>query len=97
MGIFNDNMYTEEEVKRIKELYREIGWLLRDFEIEPEKTRSMWKHNYFKKGLFEEWEYKIMAREMTKSLQSWGYNYEIHFYQDEFFDVLYAVEANKND
>jgi hypothetical protein len=43
MGIFNDNMYTEEEVTRIKEIYRDIGWLIRDFVVLPPHLQKVWQ------------------------------------------------------
>ena len=96
MGIFNDNMYTEEEVKRIKEIYLDVGWLLRDFESTPYYLQKKWSHEYIK-NCFEKHEFKIIAKIMTERLQRYGYNYEVKYRDEEIFDELYVVEVKENE
>lgn len=96
MGIFNDNMYTEEEVTRIKEIYRDIGWLIRDFEELPVNLRGTWTHEYAASfHCFKEYEFEIIARELTKYFQYYGY--EAMYRKTENFDELYVVEVKAND
>ena len=98
MGIFNDGMYTEEEVTRIKELYRGIGWLIRDFVALPPHLQKVWSHKYaaFIPG-FENYEFKIIARELTKYFQASGYNYKVEYRGTDGFDELYVVEVKEDD
>jgi hypothetical protein len=96
MGIFNDGMYTEEEVTRIKEIYRDIGWLIRDFEEFPVNLRGTWMHEYAASfHCFKDYEFEIIARELTKCFQ--GYGYKAMYRKTEFFDELYVVEVEAND
>lgn len=98
MGIFNDNMYTEEEVIRIKELYRDIGWLIRDFEVLPPHLQKVWSHEYAAFiHCFEDYEFKIIARELTKYFQNNGYNYKAEYRKTNGFDELYVVEVKEDD
>ena len=98
MSIFNDNMYSEEEVKRIKELYREIGWLIRDFEVLPPYLQKIWSHEYVASiRCFEDYEFKIIACELTKYFQNNGYNYKMEYRKTNGFDELYVVEVKEDD
>lgn len=96
MGIFNDGMYTEEEVARIKELYRDIGWLIRDFEELSVDLRGTWMHEYAASfRCFKEYEYEIIARELTKYFRYYGY--KAMYRKTENFDELYVVEVEADD
>ena len=96
MGIFNDNMYTEEEVARIKELYRDIGWLIRDFQELPVDFRDTWTHKYAASfRCFKDYELEIIARELTKYFQYYGY--KVMYRKTENFDELYVVEVKADD
>ena len=96
MGIFNDGMYTEEEVTRIKELYRDIGWLIRDFEELSYNLKSTWSHEYANfLHCFKDYEFQIMARELTKQFKHYGY--EAKYRKTESFDELYVVEMEEKD
>ena len=98
MGIFNDDIHSEEEVKRIKELYQEIGWLIRDFEVLPRHLQKVWSHEYASfLHCFEDYEFKIIARELTKCLHNNGYNYKVEYRKADGFDELYVVEVKKDD
>lgn len=93
MSIFNDGMYTKEEVEKIKEIYLDVGWLLRDFESTPYYLQKKWSHEYIKKNCFEKYEFEIIAKIMTEHLQQHGYDYEVKYKDGEIFDELYLVEA----
>lgn len=96
MGIFNDGMYTEEEVTRIKEIYRDIGWLIRDFEGSSANRRETWTHEYAASlHCFKEYEFEIIARELTKCFQDYGY--KAMYRKTEIFDELYVVEVEVDD
>ena len=98
MGIFNDNMYSEEEVKRIKEIYLDVGWLIRDFEVLPPCLQKSWSHEYATfLHCFEDYEFKIIARELTEYFQDNGYNYKVEYRKTDSFNELYAVEVKKED
>ena len=97
MGIFNDNMYTEEEeVTRIKEIYQNVGWFIRDFEELPVNLRGTWVYEYAAPfHCFEDYEFKIIAHELTKYFQNYGY--KVMHRRTEKFDELYTVEVKIND
>lgn len=96
MGIFNDNMYTIEEVTRIKEIYRDIGWLIRDFQELPANLRGAWTHEYDTSfHCFKDYEFEIIAHELTKYFQHYGY--KVMYRKTEIFDELYTVEVEAND
>ena len=98
MGIFNDNMYTEKEVTRIKEIYRDIGWLIRDFEVLPPHLQKVWSHEYSEfLHCFEDYEFKIIARELTKYLQDNGYEYKVEYRKTDNFDELYVIEVKEDN
>lgn len=92
-----DNMYTKEEVEKIKEIYLDVGWLLRDFESTPSYLQKKWSHEYIKKICFEKNEFEIIAKIMTECLQRQGYNYEVKYRDGEIFDELYAIEVKENE
>ena len=96
MGVFNDGMYTEEEVTRIKEIYRDIGWLIRDFEERPANRRGTWTHKYaVSLHCFKDYEFEIIARGLTKYFQHYGY--KAMYRKTEIFDELYVVEVEVDD
>ena len=53
MGIFNDGMYTEEEVEKIKDIFFEAGCLFCEFINTPAAERERLV-SYLQKGFFLE-------------------------------------------
>ena len=96
MGIFNDGMYTEEEVNRIKEIYLDIGWLLRDFEGTPIYLQKKWSHEYIK-DCWSAYNLNEISRILTEKLQQYGYNYICKYKQESIFDVIYVEEVKENE
>lgn len=90
MGIFKDDMYTEEEVTQIKKVYQDVGWLIRDFEALPMNRRGSWVCEY-PLHYFKDYEFKIIARELTKYFQNYGY--KVMHRKTENFDELYTTEV----
>ena len=88
MEIFSDNMYTEEEVERIKTLYLEIGWLLKDIDETDSDERKRWFHIYIKKT-FNEDELKHICRALKENLPL-GYRLTFNYEIDETYDIIYA-------
>lgn len=96
MGIFNDNMYTIEEVTRIKEIYQDIGWLIRDFQETPANLRGVWTYEYDSSlYCFKDYELEIIAHELTKCFQKYGY--KVKYQKTEIFYELYTVEVEVDD
>lgn len=87
-----DNMYTKEEVERIKEIYLDVGWLLRDFEITPYYLQKKWSHEYIK-NCWSVRDLNEIGQILTEKLQRYGYDYEVKYRDGEIFDELYLVEA----
>lgn len=67
MGIFNDGMYTEKEVEKIKDIFFEAGWLFHEFEKTPTTEREKWFHLY-KKDSFSKTEYEWLCRILNKQI-----------------------------
>lgn len=88
MGIFNDNMYTEEEVERIKTLYLEIGWLLKDIDETDSEERKKWFHIYIKET-FNEYELKHICRVLKENLPL-DYPLTFNYEMNETYDIIYA-------
>ena len=88
MGIFNDNMYTEEEVERIKILYLEIGRLLKDIDETDRDERRKWFHIYIKET-FKEYELKHICRVLKENLPL-SYHLTFNYDMNETYDIIYA-------
>lgn len=86
-----DNMYTKEEVEKIKEIYLDVGWLLRDFESTPYYLQKKWSHEYIK-NCWNAYDLNEISQILTEKLQRHGYDYEVKYRDGEIFDELYLVE-----
>lgn len=86
-----DNMYTKEEVEKIKKIYLDVGWLLRDFESTPYYLQKKWSHEYIK-NCWNAYDLNEISQILTEKLQRHGYDYEVKYRDGEIFDELYLVE-----
>lgn len=96
MGIFNDGMYNEEEVRKIKEVYLDVGWLLRDFEGTSSYLQKKWKHEYIK-NCWNAYDLNEISQILTKKFQQYGYNYICKYKRESIFDVIYVEEVKENE
>ena len=90
MGIFNDGMYTEEEVEKIKTIFFEAGWLFHEFENTPVIEREKWFHIYKKNSLSKteyRWLCRILNQQITKYDLICDFNYH-NEYTD--YDEIYV-------
>lgn len=90
MGIFNDGMYTEEEVEKIKDIFFEAGCLFYEFINTPATEREKWFHIY-EKNSFSKTEYEWLCRILNKQIAEYDLIC-IFDYHNEYtnYDVIYV-------
>ena len=90
MGIFNDGMYTEEEVEKIKDVFFEAGWLFHEFENIPAVERERWFHIY-KKDSFSKTEYGWICRILNKQVAEYDLVCNFNYHNEYItYDEIYV-------
>ena len=90
MGIFNDNMYTEEEVEKIKDIFFEAGCLFYEFINTPATERERWFHIY-RKDSFSKIEYEWLCKILSKQIAEYDLICDFDYHNEYTnYDEIYV-------
>lgn len=90
MGIFNDGMYTEEEVEKIKDIFFEAGCLFYEFINTPATERERWFHIY-RKDSFSKTEYEWLCKILNKQIAEYDLICDFDYHNEyTTYDEIYV-------